>query len=107
MPGEKVEKRAFLKILQLPRAAVYPSKLYFVSGITFNLTCHARGILFVNSKTWQVLLKNLLGLSISGVPKPEITWYTKGHPITPTKNKYYITYRSNSLSCIKIFFDLL
>ncbi|VDK20813.1 unnamed protein product [Anisakis simplex] len=64
--GGTTEATLHLKILELPRAAVYPTSLFFVRGQSFNISCHVTG---------QTAILSL------------------GNLIKPDHRKYYITYK--------------
>ena len=41
--GGTTEANLVLKVLELPRATVYPPSLYFVTGNSFNISCYTSG----------------------------------------------------------------
>ncbi|RCN28810.1 immunoglobulin I-set domain protein, partial [Ancylostoma caninum] len=60
-----------LQVLELPRAAVSPTTLYFVPRTTFNISCY-----------------------VDGDPKPQPHWFYNGRRIHPD-HKYYITFKND------------
>lgn len=41
--GGTAEATIFLKILEMPKASIYPTSLFFVRGQSFNISCYATG----------------------------------------------------------------
>ncbi|VDM60006.1 unnamed protein product [Angiostrongylus costaricensis] len=60
-----------LKVLELPKASISPSILYFVPHTSFNLSCY-----------------------VDGDPRPQPYWFYNGREIQPD-HKYYITFKND------------
>ncbi|EYB86260.1 hypothetical protein Y032_0282g1275 [Ancylostoma ceylanicum] len=69
--GGMTSQSTLLKVLELPRAAVSPTTLYFVPRTTFNISCY-----------------------VDGDPKPQPHWFYNGRRIHPD-HKYYITFKND------------
>uniref|UniRef100_A0A1I7X4J4 Ig-like domain-containing protein n=1 Tax=Heterorhabditis bacteriophora TaxID=37862 RepID=A0A1I7X4J4_HETBA len=69
--GGLASQSTILKILELPKAAVSPTNLYFVPRTSFNISCY-----------------------VYGDPKPEPHWFYNGRRIHPD-HKYYITFKND------------
>ncbi|ETN79234.1 immunoglobulin domain protein [Necator americanus] len=69
--GGMTSQSTILKVLELPKAAVSPTTLYFVPRTTFNISCY-----------------------VDGDPKPQPHWFYNGRRIHPD-HKYYITFKND------------
>ncbi|PAV72711.1 hypothetical protein WR25_18698 isoform C [Diploscapter pachys] len=69
--GGMASQTVFLKVLKLPKAAVYPSVLYFAPGTAFNISCR-----------------------VEGDPQPIPQWFFNGRKIEAS-HKYYITFKND------------
>ncbi|CAI4229355.1 unnamed protein product [Auanema sp. JU1783] len=71
--GGMISQSLVVKVLELPKASISPTSVYFVPHTPFNISCF-----------------------VQGDPKPETHWFQNGRRISPN-HKYFINFKNDLL----------